>query len=376
MTVSELFRTTGRWTRGRHVLLWLALALAPAFSVTAFVPAAHREHQRALAREWDARGQRALENRQPALAVDAFRNALRFSRDDRDLRLRLAESLAASGRPAEARAYLLGLWQDQPGSGRVNLQLARLATLEGGAAEARRYYHGAIEGAWPDNAEERRRAVRFELGEYLVGQDSGEIVEGELIALAGDMPRDTPSRLRVASLLSRAGVHRRALALFDEVLKDAPGEVEALAGAGTAAFALGNHAAVVRYLRRVPRARLDPAAAEMLQVSTLVLELDPYRRGLSARDRAGRVLRAIAAAEARLRGCVAGVAELTPIHAEMAAAVKAQSRNALARDPDRVEALTALAFRAARAAEGRCGPPSPIDRALLLLGAQPADPTP
>src|SRR5688500_17244344 len=131
MRASELFRTASRWTRGRHVLLWLALALAPAFSVTAFVTAAHREHQRTLAREWDARGQRALENRQPALAVDAFRNALRFSRDDRDLRLRLAESLAASGRPAEARAYLLGLWQDQPGSGRVNLQLARLAALEG-----------------------------------------------------------------------------------------------------------------------------------------------------------------------------------------------------------------------------------------------------
>jgi tetratricopeptide (TPR) repeat protein len=376
MTAADLFRSTARWTTGRNVLLWLALALAPAFSVTAFVTAAHREHQRTLAREWDARGQIALENGQPALAVEAFRNAMRFSPDDRDLRLRLAESLAAAGRPAEARAYLLGLWQDQPGSGRVNLQLARLAALEGEPSEARRYYHGAIEGAWSDRAEERRRAVRFELGDYLVGQDSGEVVEGELIALAGDMPPDTPSRLRVASLLLRAGLHRRAQTLFDEVLKDAPGEIEALAGAGQAAFALGNHAAVVRYLRRVPRARLDPAAADMLQVSTLVLELDPYRRGLSARERAARVLRAVGAAEARLRGCVADVAELAPIHAETAAAVKAQSRNALARDPDRVEALTALAFRAERAAEERCGPPSPVDRALLLLGAPPADGTP
>lgn len=105
MTAADLFRSTARWTTGRNVLLWLALALAPAFSVTAFVTAAHREHQRTLAREWDARGQIALENGQPAFAVEAFRNAMRFSPDDRDLRLRLAESLGAADRPAEARAY-------------------------------------------------------------------------------------------------------------------------------------------------------------------------------------------------------------------------------------------------------------------------------
>lgn len=376
MTASELVRAVVDRARGVHVLVWLAIALAPAFSVTAFVTAAHREHQRTLAHEWDTRGQIALENGRPAAAVEAFRNALRFAREDRDLRLRLGESLAAAGRIAEARAYLLGLWQDQPGSGRVNLQLARLAARLGSVAEASRYYHDAIEGAWADNAEERRRAVRLELGEYLVSEGAGDLAEVELIALAADLPSERASQLQIADLLSRAGMHRRALALFDQILEDAPNDVAALTGAADASLALGNHAAVVRYLRRIPNRRIAPEAAEMLEVSMLVLELDPYARGLRARSRAARALRVLEAADARLRGCLAQAPDLEPLQQETAAALKAHSRNALARDPDAIDAVIALAFRAARTAEGRCGPPAPIDRALLLLAAQPAESTP
>lgn len=369
MTASDLLRSATRWTTGRHVLLWLALALAPAFSVTAFVTSAHREHQRTLAHEWDARGQAALGSGEPAAAVEAFRNALRFAREDRDLRLRLGESLAAAGRATEARAYLLGLLQDQPGSGRVNLQLARLAARQGDISEASRYYHDAIEGAWSDSAEERRRAVRLELGEYLVSQGVGDLAEIELIALAADLPPDRATQLKVANLLLTAGIYRRAVALYDQLLKEKPADVTALTGAAQASLALGNHAAVVRYLRRIPRKNLEPPAAEMLEVSSLVLALDPYARGLRSRERAARALRGLAAAAARLRGCLAQAPELQALHEETVAALKARSRAALARDPDGIEAVAALAFRAEQAAEGPCGPPAPIDRALLLLGA-------
>lgn len=375
MTASEFLRSTSRWTTGRHVLVWLALALAPAFSLTAFVTGAHREHQRTLASEWEARGRAALENEEPARAVDAFRNALRFSREDRDLRRHLAESLAASGRVTEARAYLLGLWEDQPGSGRVNLLLARLAAREGDLQGASRFYRNAIEGAWADNAEERRRAARLELAEYLVSQGAGFLAEVELIALAADLPPDKALQMQVAGLLSTAGAHRRALALFDEVLKEAPADPAALTGAAASALALGNHAAVVRYLRRIPKRQIEPATAEMLEVSSLVLALDPYRRGVGARERAGRALRALGASNARLQGCLEQAPDLAPLQEEVAAELKAQPRNVLARDPDRVDALISLAFLAEQAAEGRCGPPAPIDRALLLLGA-PAEGTP
>jgi tetratricopeptide (TPR) repeat protein len=372
-TAADLLRASVKWTTGSHVLVWLALALVPAFSLTAFVTRAHREHQRALAAEWEMRGRAALEAGEPREAIDAFRNALRFAREDRDLRLRLGESLAAAGRVSEARAYLLGLWQDQPGSGRVNLQLARLAAREGDQSSARLYYHDAIEGAWSDAAEERRRSARFELSEYLVSQGAGDAAEIELIALAADLPPEIEGQLRVATLLSRAGVHRRALALFDQILKQVPGDSAALIGAGQAAFALRNYAAAVRYLGRVPKRNRGEAAAEMLETSTLVLALDPYRRGLSSRERAARALRALEAAENRLAACVSQAVDLAALHGGTVSTLKANTRNALARDPDRLDAVTNLAFRAEQAAEGRCGPPAPIDRALLLLGAPPGE---
>jgi predicted Zn-dependent protease len=370
---ADLLRASVRWTTGSHVLLWLALALVPAFSLTAFLTSAHREHQRGLAAEWKVRGQDALQAGQPTQAIDAFRNALRFAREDRDLRLRLGESLAAAGRITEARAYLLGLWQEQPGSGRVNLQLARLAAREGDQSSARLYYHDAIEGAWSDGAEERRRAARFELSEYLVSQGAGDAAEIELIALTADLPPDVEGQRRVATLLSMAGVQRRALALFEQILEQHPEDRAALIGAGQAAFALGNHAAAVRLIGRVPRRERDKAAAEILETSTLVLALDPYRRGLSSRERAARALRGLGAAEQRLAACVSQAVDLAALHGRTISELKANTRSALARDPDRLDAVVNLAFQAEQAAEGRCGSPAPIDRALLLLGVPPAE---
>jgi tetratricopeptide (TPR) repeat protein len=368
-TAADLLRASVKWTTGSHVLVWLGLALVPAFSLTAFVTSEHRGHQRALAAEWEGRGHAALQRGQPSEAIDAFRTALRFAREDRDLRLWLGESLAAAGRVSEARAYLLGLWQDQPGSGRVNLQLARLAAREGDQSSARLYYHDAIEGAWSDGAEGRRRAVRFELSEYLVNAGSGDAAEIELIALAADLPPEIEGQRRVARLLSKAGLHKRALALFDHILKQHPGDSAALIGAGHAAFALGSHAEAVRYLGRVPKRERDEATVEVFETSTLVLALDPYRRGLSSLDRAARARRALDAAQSRLAACVSEAVDLAALHGQTVSALKTNTRNVLARDPDRLEEVASLAFRAERAAEGRCGTPAPIDRALLLLGA-------
>jgi tetratricopeptide (TPR) repeat protein len=352
------------------VLVWLAVALVPAFGITALVTHAHRDEQRALAREWQARGERALDQGNPGDAVEAFRTALRFSREDRTLRLRLAESLAASGRPSEARAYLLGLWQDQPGNGQVNLELGRLAARSGDTDATIRYYHDAIEGAWPDDVEARRRAARMELAASLVADGARGRAEPELIALAADLPPDVPTKLRVAALLSRAGLHPRALAVFDAILEEDPGNREALVGGGAAAFGRGDYTAAVRYLRRVQRPPLEGEPEEMLAVSRAVLALDPYQRRLASRDRAERTLRALRIASARLATCTASSSDLEPLSAELSAASRAHPRNRLARDLDQVDALLALAVRAEQAVEGRCGPPTADDRAVMILGAR------
>ncbi|MBA3884867.1 MAG: tetratricopeptide repeat protein [Acidobacteria bacterium] len=358
-----------RLTHGRQALLWLALGLAPAFSVTAIVSEAHRAEYRTLAYEWRIEGENALRAGRSDDAIEAFRSALRFAREDRTLRLRLAEALAAADRGVEARAYLQGLWQEQPGNGRVNLELARVAAAEGNAAAASRYYQNAIQGAWDDDAEQRRRETRLEHATFLVEQNLHARAEAELIALAADLPPDAEMRPRTGRLLAAAGSHRRALDVFDTALKMDPQDLEALRGAGAAALALGDHAAVVRYLQRVPAGDAGPELAFTLDVSRQVLGLDPYRRGLSSRERAARARRALERAGARLRGCEDPAAELVDLRERAAAVLRTETIAVLARDPERLDDGFAQAVAAIRASEPACGPLTPADRALLLLGA-------
>jgi tetratricopeptide (TPR) repeat protein len=362
------------WVRqlgdARHLVLWLALATIPAFSLTALVTEAHRAEYRTLAQEWQARGEAALAEGQFDEAAEAFRSALRFAREDRTLRLRLAEALAGAGRRSEARAYLLGVWQEQPGNAGVNLELARLAAAAGQTDEATRYYHNAIQGAWPEGAEQRRRETRFELAAFLTSQGEPRRAEAELMTLAANLPPEGPLWRRVGDMFKVIGAHRRALEMYDTAIETDPGDVDALRGAGESSRALGDHAAVVGYLQRVPADAADPETALALATSRQYLAIDPYRRGLSARERATRARRALERAGARVKGCpdAPGVVELQP---RIAAALRTETVAALARDAERLDAALALAFEGLRATRDGCEPLTPLDRALLLLAPPP-----
>jgi tetratricopeptide (TPR) repeat protein len=359
--------------RGPNLLPWLAVALVPAFSLTAIVTASHRAHYEQLAQTWESKGDLALRAHDPAGAVEAFRNALRFAREDRTLRLRLAESLAAAGRTSEARAYLLRLWDDQPGNGQVNLELARVAARTDTAADAVRYYHNAIEGAWPSDAETHRRQLRLELAGYLIERGDAHLAEAELIALAGDLPEDPAFRLRVAALLASADAHRRARAIYDELTGSSTVGATAIHGAAAAALALGDHAAVVRYLSQLPDRQLEPSTRDMLETSRLVLQLDPYRRGLTRRERVARARRIIEAVAARLNACTSAPPALQQMRDELRKVLRFGSAR-WARGPEGFDTAVRLAYRSAYAAREPCGALTPSDRALLILHAQMPEP--
>jgi tetratricopeptide (TPR) repeat protein len=362
-----LIRSLRDLTQGRQALIWLALALAPAFSVTALVAEWHRAEYRQQAQEWQLRGEDALREGRSIDAIDSFRSALRFARDDRTLRLRLAEALALAGQPSEARAYLQDLWQEQPGNGRVNLELARIAAVSGNVDDATRYYQTAVQGAWEDAAAERRRETRVELASYLIQQGRPALAEAELVALAAGLAPDAPLRNRAGELLLAAGSPRRARDVFDAGLKVNPADAKALRGAAQAALALGDHAGVVRYLQRVPAGLADEPLRLTLEVSRQVLALDPYRRGLSSRERAARVRRALTQAAARLGGCDQTDEAMATRRESMTTALRRDTVTVLARDPERLDAAFAEAVSAIRAAGDACGDLTPSDRALLLL---------
>jgi Flp pilus assembly protein TadD len=304
-------------------------------------------------------------------AVEAFRNALAFGREDRAMTLSLAHGLAASGRPGEARAYLLTLRDEQPGNGEVNLALARLESARHDVTAAMRYYHYAIEGAWPEGAERRRRATRLELAAFLVHERSVVQAQAELIALAGDLPQDRSERLRIAGLMRDAGLHAQALVVYGGLLGEQPDDELALAGAGEAAFAAGNYRGAVAYFTRASRGGLLPAdSADRLATARLVVAGDPLQPRLTGLERRRRTLRALAAAVARLDGCAAQpgtAASLQEVTADAATLRDRVTARTLARDPDLMELALSLVWRIELQTAEVCGAPGGIDAALLLV---------
>ena len=139
----------------------IALAIG-LWIVTHGLTSAYETRQQHLAQEWEQRGQADLRNAQWRDAISDLRTALGYSHDNWTVRLRLAQALAADSQIPQAQSYLRTLWDEQPGDGTINLELARLAVRTGNLYDAQRYYHGAIYGVWTESPMERRRQARIE----------------------------------------------------------------------------------------------------------------------------------------------------------------------------------------------------------------------
>ena len=83
---------------------------------------------------------------------------------------------------------------ESPGSGDVNLALARIAARKRLTSEVLRYYHGAIYGEWENDPIAMRWQVRRELAEYLLDGGLQQQAVPEIIALADSTPADNVER--------------------------------------------------------------------------------------------------------------------------------------------------------------------------------------
>jgi len=376
--------------RREHLLLaGLIVVIAAFFSLTTFAARAYHRKQEHFGEAWYQRGEQALKQSRPSEAVEDFRNALAYSHDNDLYRLRLAQALMADHRPQEARSHLLGLWEKEPGDGTINLELARLAAMWGDTRQAIRYYHAALYGVWPDEPMAHRWQIRFELSEYLLQrntvQDTKE-AQAELVALAAELPpQDAAAQNRLGTLLLLAGLNARALAVFRAALAAQPNLMPALKGASEAAFRMGEYQTARHYL--LPIVAQDPkdqSSLEMLNLCELVLKLDPFARGLTAREQAHRALHDFQLALARAQKCAVPAAEPTSRPASQTAPpaddlssllAQANSRKsrvserALAGNPDVLESTMDLVFKLEKASSP-CGPAGLEDKALGLLAQQ------
>ncbi|HEV2423549.1 MAG TPA: tetratricopeptide repeat protein [Terriglobia bacterium] len=372
-------------------ILSLTLAgLLVLFTITGFAVQAYKARYAALGRQWYQRGAKDLNAGHVDTAIVDFRTALIYARDDENCDLSLAQALSAAGRTEEAKAYLTGLWERDPGNAEVNLELGRLAARAGNTGDALRYYHGAMYDDWPGrDPAEARRQVRLELFQYLIQQGDQAQAEAELIAMAALLPPDPELYTRVGQLFMEVGDYQRASSEFEAALKlDRNAGEATLVGAGKAEFYLGNYEAARRHLERALRE--SPGAArrqqveDMLEQATLVLSADPFASNLSLAERNRRVIQAFQEALQRLASC--GVPASAPSGqsgtapqpeaannslaalANQAGALQPQARpDSLLRNPDLATRIMSFVFDVEQASAAGCGAPQPLDRALMLL---------
>ena len=361
------------------VLIASFILLPIFFTLTGFVTRFYHTKEQALAQEWFARGEDDLKANRASAALEDFRTALVYSPDNDLFELRLAQALAAAGRDQEARAYLLHLWSREPGSGRVNLELARLAAQDGNIADAARYYHAAIYGAWEEDPSLQQRNTRLEFVQFLLGRNDTREAQAELMALAATSPaKDVALHVELGTFFLQVQDPNRALEEFRAALAVDRKLPDALAGAGKSAYLLSDYVQAELYLDRAVRAdKKNAQAAEMLATAREVLAINPFEMALPENERRQRVVRAFDAVEARLQSCVSqgGHAASTSAPQTALQRLDAQAQTMrrevngrnLRRRPELMQQAMDFVFEAEQLAASECGAPRGVDAALLLL---------
>ncbi len=361
------------------VLGVLLMAAVVCFAAVTALVGRFRLREHVLSVHLHQRGEAELAAGQLGRALEDLRSALRFDPTNYDYQFSLARALAAAGRPEEATVYFSGLWEQQPQDGSVNLELARLEAGKGRLEQAERYYNNSIYGFLRKDAAENRRRARLELVHFFLQQGRFTQAQSELIAMASGLPPDPGVHLEVADLFLKARDPGNALNQYESVLRASRKNRVALAGAGKAAFDLGRYRTARRYLEEASElGGLDDESSRMLQTADLILANDPFRQGLSERERNRRVLRAFQQAGWRLQQCegkglaqhttAAGPSALPDLQTRWSQLKPKLNPLGLRRNPEVSESAMELVYQIENAAAAECGQPAGLDEALLLMG--------
>lgn len=281
----------------------LSLFAAGFFAFTFTVNRRFEEKRRNLSTYWFEQGQEQLEEGKPENAVPDLRAAVFYSHRNPRFLFNLARALAAAEHVPEARSYFLNLLEVEPGSGSINLELARLAAKDNDVNQARRYFSSAIYGAWETDPVSRRQQVRQELINFLVAADLKTQARGELMSYTAEMPNTPNAQLWVARTFNKLGDDRNALDFYVMASRTNHRDVTALLGAGWAAFRLSRYHEALEYFKGASALHDDPSTSQMIELVTSVIELNPFDSSIPAAERRHRLVLAMGIADKRLKQC-------------------------------------------------------------------------
>ncbi len=367
------------------VIVALAIVAILGFVLVTHLVNRFAEQQKALARHLYAQGVADRQSGNPERAVEEFRTAVFYSRDSFEYQLALARALRDTGRTNEAEAYLITLWERSPQDGAVNLALARLSARQNSLDKTIQYYHNAIYGVWPVEADASRLNAWFELVETLLRMKARPQAQAELITLSAELPHRVDLQLRAADLFMEAQDYEHALTEYRQILRSDRGNGKALEGAGEASFHLARFNDAERYLQAAVNSQ-DSDAEHLLELTRMILASDPFDPRLSVSERSRRVRAAFDHAGDRLQSCSKSLgldlqSESTPGNLEQLnlrwVDLKQQlTRRSSSNNEEILNSSIDLVFQIEQETQKECGAPTGIDQALLLLaqnrvGAEP-----
>jgi tetratricopeptide (TPR) repeat protein len=306
--------------RDTGTLLSLFLITVVLAVVTHFLFNSYSNHKTELAARWFKRGQQAMQSNQPLVAIDDYHSSLLYAPGQRQIEIALASALASAGRIQEATAYFNTLRDAEPGNGEINLQLARLAARQGNENLAKEEYHAAIYGNWEGDGYLKRRNARLELVRYLISRGRFDQARSELLVASGNAPSsDLQMQSTIAELLTEDHFPADALALDRQLLAQHPESTEALQGAASTAYSLGDYQSAFRYLQKLIAssgytnlpADVRQSDQDLLHKTGRIIVLDPST-SLPASTLASRLLADREIARRRLKQCEASLNPVPP----------------------------------------------------------------
>jgi tetratricopeptide (TPR) repeat protein len=299
-------------------------------------------------------------------AIEHLRTAATLDRDQPAYTVALAEAVLAEGRPADAEPLLTPLLERDATNGAANLAMARVLAKEERIEEAKSYYHRAIYGLWPADAERNRGTSRFELIDLLARSGAKQELLAELLPLQDEASSDTVLRKRIAHLFVVAGSPSRAIAIFREVLSQNPYDADAYIGLAEAAFGLGDYPTartdLLLALRLAPN---DRAIQTKIALADSAMAIDPTQRGLTVEEQYRRSTNLVQMTIASARKCLNKEAP------QVAAALDSVTRSLVAPSaaPRRqaIEENLTLAGAMWRMRSGRCAEGTGLGETALAL---------
>ena len=258
----------------------------------------------------DQNGTQLLKQGKPNEAVDAFRKAHALERENTRYEIDLIQSLMAAGKLAEAQPLMSDILEEQSNDGETNLVAARLAARQGHINLADAYYHRAIYGQWPDELSVHQVQVRLELINFLQAHGKQDEILAELLPLQEQARNDAHLLPKVALLFLAAGSPGRAETIFRQLIKIEPENSGDYSGLGEAELALGDfRAAHTAFEDAKARGENGPALDKRLQLASMLSNLDPTLRWLSAPNKYARSMRILGLATGDLQQCITNHSE-------------------------------------------------------------------